>query len=159
MERVKYLFQIDFGLCCIACFHCFNELGENGEAFVNGMQHSEWIGAVVKVVDSHLCGWGSIPNKSCSFFIVSLSKSLSLCFMCSDQHVKYWMPLWFPLTSSLLLDYHVKQYIHTYTKKLYISTGMETFAKEYEFLKLLRELKLTPVRRYKKSPLVFVVCL
>ena len=36
------------------------------------------IGAVVKVVDSHPCGWGSIPDKSCSFLIVSLSKSLSL---------------------------------------------------------------------------------
>ena len=71
------------------------------------------IGAVFKVVDSHLCGWGSIPNKSCSFLIVSLSKGLSLCFMCSDQHVKYWMPCGFPLTSSLLLDYHIKQYIHT----------------------------------------------
>ena len=27
------------------------------------------IGAVVKVVDSHPCGWGSIPGKSCSLFI------------------------------------------------------------------------------------------
>ena len=26
------------------------------------------IGAVVKVADSHPCGWGSIPSKSCSFF-------------------------------------------------------------------------------------------
>ena len=51
---------------------------------------------------------------SCSFLIVSLSKSLSLCFMCSDQHVKYRMPRGFPLTSSLLLDYHVKQYTHAY---------------------------------------------
>ena len=67
------------------------------------------IGAVVKVVDSHPCGWGSSPDKSCSFFIVFLSKSLSLCSMCSDQHVKYPMPRRFPLTSSLLLDY---QYIH-----------------------------------------------
>ena len=33
--------------------------------------------------------------------------------MCSDQHVKYRMPCGFPSTSSLLLDYHVKQYIHT----------------------------------------------
>ena len=31
-----------------------------------------------------------------------------------DQHVKYQMPCGFTLTSSLLLDYHVKQYIHTY---------------------------------------------
>ena len=74
------------------------------------------IGAVVKVVDSHLCGWSSIPGKKAAvFFIVSLRKVLSLCFMCSDQHVKYWMPREFPLTGSLLLDYHVKQYIHTYT--------------------------------------------
>ena len=75
--------------------------------------HMSGIGAVVKVVYSHPCGWGSIPSNSCSFFIVSLSKGLSLCFMCSDQHVKYWMPRRFPLTTSLLLDYHAKQYIHT----------------------------------------------
>ena len=36
------------------------------------------VGAVVKVIDSHICRWGSINNKSCSFFIVSLSKGLSL---------------------------------------------------------------------------------
>ena len=70
--------------------------------------HLSGIGAVVKVVDSQLCGWSSIPGKSCSFLIVSLSKNLSLCFMCSDQHVKYWMPGGFPLTSSLLMDYHIK---------------------------------------------------
>ena len=75
------------------------------------------IGAVVKVVDSHLCGWGSIPGKSCSFLIVSLSKSLSLRFMCFDQQVKYRLPHEFLLTSSLLLDYHVKQYIHIADKK------------------------------------------
>ena len=67
---------------------------------------------MVKVVDSHLCGWGAIPGKSCRFLIVSLSKGLSLCFMFSDQRVKYWMPREFILTNSLLLDYHVKQ--HTY---------------------------------------------
>ena len=76
------------------------------------------IGAVVMVVDSHPCGWGSIPGKSCSFLIASLSKSLSLYFMYSDQHVKYRIPRGFPLTSSLLLDYHVKQYIQQYTHYL-----------------------------------------
>ena len=55
------------------------------------------------------------PAKTAVFFIVSLSKGLSLCFMYSNRHVKYWMPRGFPLTSSLLLDYHVKQYIHTHT--------------------------------------------
>ena len=80
----------------------------------NVSQVSE-IGAVVKVVDSHLCGWGSTSNKSCSFFIVSFSKGLSLRFMCSDQHVKCRMPRGFPLTSSLLLDYHIQCiHIHTY---------------------------------------------
>ena len=68
---------------------------------------------MVKVVDSHLCGRGSIPGRSCSFFIVSLSKDLSLYFMYSDQHVKYRMSRGFPLTRSLLLDYQIKQYIHT----------------------------------------------
>ena len=70
------------------------------------------ISAVVKVVDSHICGRGSIPGNSCSCLIMSLSKGLSLCFMCSDQHAKYRMPYGFPLTS-ILLDYHVKQYTHT----------------------------------------------
>ena len=32
---------------------------------------------------------------------------------CSDQQVKYRMPHGFPLTSSLLLDYHIKQYTYT----------------------------------------------
>ena len=59
-------------------------------------------------------------HKSCSFLIVSLSKSLSLCFMCSDQHVKHWIAGGFPLTSSLLLDYHVK-ITHTYTGNSCIS--------------------------------------
>ena len=36
------------------------------------------IGAVVKVVGSHPCGWGSIPGNSCSFLIVSLT-------LCSPQ--------------------------------------------------------------------------
>ena len=72
--------------------------------------------AVVKIVDSHFCGWGS--GKSCSCLIVSLSKDLSLCFMCSDQHVKYRMPREFPLTNSLLLDYHVEQYTHTHWKSI-----------------------------------------
>ena len=35
--------------------------------------------------------------------------------MCSDQHVKYRMRRGFPLTSSLLLDYHVKKYTNKYT--------------------------------------------
>ena len=64
--------------------------------------------AVVKVVDSLLCDWGSISCNSCSLLIVFLSKGLSLCFMCTDQHVKYWMPRKFPLTSSLLLNYRFK---------------------------------------------------
>ena len=72
------------------------------------------IGAMVKVVDSHPCWWGSIPGNSCSLLIVSLSKGLSLYFMCSDQHVKYQMPRVFSLTSSLLLDYHVKRHTHTH---------------------------------------------
>ena len=49
------------------------------------------------------------------------SKDLSLYFMCSDQHVKYWMPRGFPSTSSLPLDYHVKQYTHAHAHKYYTS--------------------------------------
>ena len=74
--------------------------------------HVSGIGAVVEVVDSHLCGWGSTLAESCTLLIVSLHKGLSLCFMYSDQHVKYWMPCGFPLTSCLLLDYHVERYTH-----------------------------------------------
>ena len=51
-------------------------------------------------------------------FSLSLSKGLSLCLMCSDQHVKYLMRRGFSLISSLLLDYHVKQYIHILFLKL-----------------------------------------
>ena len=77
------------------------------------------IGAVDKVVDSHLCRWGSILGKSCSFLIVSLSNGLSLYFMCSDQHVKYLMSHGFPS------DYHsadrLPHYtIHTITINTYI---------------------------------------
>ena len=54
---------------------------------------------------------GSLPGESCSFLIVSLSKRLSLYFMRSDQHVKYRMPRGFPVISSLILDYHIKQCI------------------------------------------------
>ena len=37
------------------------------------------IGAVVKVVDSHLCGLGSIPGKTCGFFkVLCLTHTLLL---------------------------------------------------------------------------------
>ena len=39
------------------------------------------------------------------------------------------------------------------------SAGEVTFTKEPKLAKLLRELKLTPVRYHKKRPLVFLVCL
>ena len=84
---------------------------------------------MVKVIDSHLCGWDSIPGKSCSFLIVSLSKGLSLCFLYSGQHVKYWRPREFPLTSSRLLDYHVKPYTHAHTK----TYAYHFFEKQYVF--------------------------
>ena len=71
------------------------------------------IGAVVKVVDSHLCGCGSIPSKSCSFSHSLLKQGLItvlhvLRSACEIPHAS-----WIFLTSSLLLDYGVKQYIHT----------------------------------------------
>ena len=34
------------------------------------------IGVVVKVVDSHPCGWGSIPGKNCSFSYSLLEQEL-----------------------------------------------------------------------------------
>ena len=51
--------------------------------------HVSEIGAVVKVTDSSLCGWGSIPDKICSFFIAYKQGLITVCFICSDQHVKY----------------------------------------------------------------------
>ena len=128
LKRSVYVLCI-FALFNLSCFfNCFNVCCRKRRKLVNMecLVHSldkhdnlcncvSEIGAVVKVVDSHLWGWSSIPNKSCSFLIVSFSEDLSLCFMGSDQHVKYRMPCGFPSTSSLLLDYHVKQYIHTYT--------------------------------------------
>ena len=77
------------------------------------------IGAVVKVTGSHLCGWGSILDKSCSFLIVCLRVYPDT--SCSDQNVKYWMPRGFPFTSLLLFHYHVKQYIHQLTYILLLS--------------------------------------
>ena len=43
--------------------------------------------------------------------------------MCSDQHVKYRTPRGFPLTSSLLFDYRVKQYIPTHTSVVMLFTN------------------------------------
>ena len=109
------IMQYNYAIHCnqaIHCNHVITLIRTNSQhQKLKGYQYimSE-IGAVVKVVDSHLCDWGSIPGKSCSFLIISLCKGLSLCFMCSGQHVH---ASWTPLTSSLLLDYHVKQYIHT----------------------------------------------
>ena len=59
---------------------------------------------------SLFCISSSIPGKRWSFFIIFLRKGLSLCFMCSDLHAKHWKYCGFPLTNSLLLDYHVNQY-------------------------------------------------
>ena len=44
--------------------------------FMPMVQLVSGIGAVVKVVDSHLCGWGSIPGESCSFFHSLLKQEL-----------------------------------------------------------------------------------
>ena len=59
------------------------------------------IGAAAKVIDhsKSICmlstlipvdGVQFLPKAS--FLIVSIGMSLSLCFMCSDQHIKYRMP-------------------------------------------------------------------
>ena len=58
--------------------------------------------------------WKKREKKISEFF-------LSLYFMCSGQHVKYWMPRGFPLTSSLLLDYHLKQHTRTYSWDLLLN--------------------------------------
>ena len=103
-HRCNYAIQCNYA---IHCNHVITLIRTNSQhQKLKGYQYimSE-IGAVVKVVDSHLCDWGSIPGKSCSFLIISLCKGLSLCFMCSGQHVH---ASWTPLTSSLLLEYHVK---------------------------------------------------
>ena len=61
------------------------------------------------------------PAKAAVFYHSLIGLSTVLYVMCSDQHVEYWMPCGFPLTSSLQLDYHVEQYINKHTPpiKLY----------------------------------------
>ena len=46
------------------------------------------IGAVVKVVDSHLCGWGSILGKCCYFLSLLEQELITVLHVCSDQHAK-----------------------------------------------------------------------
>ena len=40
------------------------------------------VGVMVKVTDSHPCGWGSIPGKSCCFFIVYMYAEANHCASC-----------------------------------------------------------------------------
>ena len=58
-------------------------------------------------------------------FSVFSSRGLSLGFMCSDQHVKYRIPCGFLLTSSLLLDYHVKQCIYTHINLIQLGNWLQ----------------------------------
>ena len=60
--------------------------------------HVSEIGAVVMVVNSHLCGWSPIPGKTVVSLIVM--KLITVFHVHSDQHVKYWIPREFPLTST-----------------------------------------------------------
>ena len=83
----------------------------NAMGMPNTSTTSGEIGVAVKVVDSTLCEWGSIPGKAVVF--LQYYKGSSLCFICPDQHVKYRMYSGVSLTSSLLLNYYVKQYIHS----------------------------------------------
>ena len=46
--------------------------------------------------------------------IVQVRRQLG--FMCSKKNLKYWIPLGFPSTSSLLMDYQVNQYTHTHVR-------------------------------------------
>ena len=47
--------------------------------------------------------------------------------MCSDQHVKYRIPCRFSWTSGVLLDYHIKQCIHTQVGKSVISVNFSSY--------------------------------
>ena len=71
---------------------------------------------MVKVEDFYLCRWGSISGKSCSFLEVSSSKSLSLCFMCSVQHVNTGYLVGFPW---LAVCYWITTLNHTYVQTYY----------------------------------------
>ena len=73
-------------------------------------QRIRWVGLVQWLSLSTLISADGVrfPAKSCSFLIVSLSKSLSLRFMCSNQHVKYWMSRGFPLTSTYTPPTHAR---------------------------------------------------
>ena len=61
----------------------------------------------------------------CSTF--SQNSLKPLIFMCFDHHVKYWIPHGFPITSSLLLDYRVKQHIRTLTFKKKLNSIIANF--------------------------------
>ena len=94
---------------------CTTPVFDNLKRFVSLAFNTYWlskIGAVVKVTDSHLSGWSSIPGRRCIFSHSHLIQDLItvLHVFC----VKYWMPRGFPLTSSLLLNYQVQQYTRTY---------------------------------------------
>ena len=67
----------------------------------------------------------TFPGKKLQFYHSLLKKGLSLCIMCSDQHVKYRMLHGFLLTSNLLLNYHVNQYnTHKYRFPIGLSKAL-----------------------------------
>ena len=101
------------------------------------------IGAVVKVVGSHLCGCCSISGKNSSFLIVSLSKGLSLCFMCSHQHVKYRMRHGFPLTPRLAVCYWITTSNNTYIHaRTHTHTHARTHARTHTYIHTYIQLQL-----------------
>ena len=51
-------------------------------------------GAVVKVVDSQPCGWGSIPSTNCSFFHSLVNQGFrTVSYVFHVYHVKHLVPL------------------------------------------------------------------
>ena len=69
--------------------------------YLNKYEITSWVGLVQWLKLLTL-----IPaNGVAVFFIVSLTKSLSLCFKCFDQYVKYRMPCGLPSTSRVTYKY------------------------------------------------------
>ena len=96
---------------------CTTPVFDNLKRFVSLAFNTCWlseIGTVVKVTDSHLCGWSSIPGKSCIFSHSHLKQELINVLHVFWSACKILMPRGFPLTSSLLLNYQVQQYTRTY---------------------------------------------
>ena len=88
--------------------------------------------------DFNIYVWGLISGFD---FWVRFSHGFIGLVLCSSILIKYWMPQWSPLTSRLLLDYHVK--LEKHTKLPIISLSLSgTFVLRLKMLVFLELLSL-----------------